>query len=216
MSLLLLNLGVVVNRQGKDKEAEAFYQEGMILARQLEHRERISLFLLNLGDLAVEQGQDAQAQSYFQEGLVLARQLAHRERISDLLLHLSMLAIKQSELALAGNYLQEGLALARQLDHPQLICRLLAAWGELHLQQQDIDTAESAFLEMLDLVPNGGRAIVAHAQYGLASVAASRGQLNKARTLAQRSYATFELLGHRKKHTVGAFLAQITRAQQDT
>jgi tetratricopeptide (TPR) repeat protein len=215
MSLLLLNLGAVSNRQGKDKEAERFYLEGLDLARELKHSERISSILLNLGDLTMEQGQLERARAYFQEGLTLARQLEHQQLISDLLLHLGMLATRESEVSPAEIYLREGLNLARQLHHPQLICLHLAAWGKLCLQRQQVDVAESAFLEMLDLVPSGGRAIIAHAQYGLASVAASRAQFKQAHVLAQRSYATFEQMGHREKKIVQAFLEQLPQEEKE-
>jgi tetratricopeptide (TPR) repeat protein/transcriptional regulator with XRE-family HTH domain len=213
ISLLLLNLGVVANRQGDDLRAEAFLREGLTLARQLEHRERISLLLLNLGDVAMERGQDEQAQAYFQEALSLAYQLEHRKRISDLLLHLGALATKQNNLIQAEKYLQEGMTLARQLNHPQLICRLLAAWGELHLQRQHIEAAKYAFSEMLAHVPAGNRTIVAHAQYGLACVAASQSQFDKAHTLAKQSCATFEALGHRKQSVVRTFLEHISKSK---
>jgi tetratricopeptide (TPR) repeat protein/transcriptional regulator with XRE-family HTH domain len=210
ISLLLLNLGVVANRQGNDLGAEAYLREGLTLARQLGHRERISLLLLNLGDVAMERGQDEQAQVYFQEGLALAYQLEHRKRISDLLLHLGALATKQNNPIQAEKYLQEGLTIARQLNHPQLICRLLAAWGELHLQQEHIEVAKHAFAEMLTLIPEGNQTLIAHAQYGLACVAASQRQFDQARTLANQSAAIFEALGHRKKHVVRTFLERIS------
>jgi len=210
ISLLLLNLGVVANRQGNDIRAEIFLREGLTLARQLEHRERISLLLLNLGDVAMERGQDDQAQAYFQEGLTLAHQLEHRKRISDLLLHLGALATKQNDPTQAEKYLQEGMTIARQLNHPQLICRLLAAWGELHLQQQHIEAAKHAFSEMLALVPAGNLTLIAHAQYGLACVAASQSQFDQARTLAEQSCTTFEALGHRKQSVVRTFLEHIS------
>jgi tetratricopeptide (TPR) repeat protein/transcriptional regulator with XRE-family HTH domain len=210
ISLLLLNLGVVANRQGNDLGAEAYLREGLTLARQLGHRERISLLLLNLGDVAMERGQDEQAQAYFQEGLALAYQLEHRKRISDLLLHLGALATKQNNPIQAEKYLQEGLTIARQLNHPQLICRLLAAWGELHLQQEHIEAAKHAFSEMLTLIPEGNQTLIAHAQYGLACVAASQRQFDQARTLANQSVVIFEALGHRKKHVVRTFLERIS------
>lgn len=213
ISLLLLNLGVIANRQGNDIRAEAFLREGLTLARQLQHRERISLLLLNLGDVAMERGRDEQAQVYFQEGLTLAYQLEHRKRISDLLLHLGALATKQNDPIQAEKYLQEGMTLARQLNHPQLICRLLAAWGELHLQQQHIEAAKRAFSEMLSLVPAGNLTIIAHAQYGLACVAASQNQFDKARALAEQSCTTFEALGHRKQSVVRTFLEQISMSK---
>jgi hypothetical protein len=43
----------------------------------------------------------------------------------------------------------------------------------------------------------------------------SQNQFNKARTLAEQSYATFELLGHRQKHVVRAFLEHIPPTQED-
>ena len=214
MSLLLLNLGVVANRQGNDIGAEAFLSEGLTLARQLEHRERISLLLLNLGDVAMERGQDEQAQAYFKEGLALAHQLEHRKRISDLLLHLGTLAMKQNDPTQAERYLQEGITLARELNHPQLICRLLAAWGELYLQQEHIEAAKHAFSEMLALVPTGNQTLIAHAQYGLACVAASQRQFDKARTLAEQSYKIFEALGHRKKSVVRTFLKRMSMSKE--
>ncbi|MBV9710615.1 MAG: tetratricopeptide repeat protein [Ktedonobacteraceae bacterium] len=215
LSLLLLNRGTVSNREGKDNEAEVFYLEGLALARQLEHSERISSILLNLGELIMERGQLDQAGKYFQEGLALARHLEHRQLISDQLLHLGMVGTRQGEFSQAESALVEGLHVARQLDHPQLICRHLAAWGKLQLQMHHIEVAESAFLEMLDLVPSGGRAMIAHAQYGLASVAASRRQFKQAGILAQRSYATFEQLGDREKKMVQAFLEHLPQRTEE-
>jgi len=208
-SLLLLNLGVVANRQGKDTQAVACFQEGLTLARQLGHRERMSLFLLNLGDVALEQDNLVQAETYLQEGLELARQIGHSERISDLLLHQGMLAAKQNNPEQAETDYQEGLTLARHIGLPQLICRLLGAWGDLYLQLQQREAAEGAFREMLALVPEGNQILKASARYGLARVAATYGQLSKARTLAETSSVTFEALGHRQSRVVHDFLERL-------
>ena len=145
----------------------------------------------------------------YEEGLALARKLGHRNYISDLQLHLGVLATKQGEVERAENYLREGLLLAYQLGHPQLICKGLAAWGELHLQRYELQKAERAFMQMLKLMPEGCRVLEAHAQYGLARIAASRGSLYQAKYLAEQCGATFESLGHRKKGTVYAFLADL-------
>jgi tetratricopeptide (TPR) repeat protein/transcriptional regulator with XRE-family HTH domain len=210
-SLLLLNLGVVANRQGKDTQAESYLQEGLVLARQLGHRERTSLFLLNLGDIVLEHGNLVQAEAYLQEGLELARQIGHPERISDLLLRLGLLAAKRNITEQAKACYQEGLVLARQIGLPQLICRLLAAWGDLNLQLRQKVAAESAFREMLALVPEGNQTLLAFAQYGLARVAAANGQLSEARTFAESSLATFEVLGHRQRRAVCVFLEDLPR-----
>ncbi|GCE03490.1 tetratricopeptide repeat protein [Dictyobacter aurantiacus] len=209
ISLLMLNLGVVINRRGNDVQALVFLNEGLALAREMGHRERISLFLLNLGDIFMEQGHQEQALAYYSEGLALAREMGHQERISDLLLHLGTLAREQDQLPQAEKYLQEGLTLARQLQYPQLICRLLAAWGELYLQQGNFTRAQDFFQEMLAYVPSGNHILTAHAQYGLACIAVNQGELEKARTLAEQSYRTYEALGHRKKSLVGELLLRL-------
>ncbi len=209
ISLLLLNLGVVLNRRGNDVQARSFLNEGLELARDMGHRERISLFLLNLGDVFMEQGHQEQALAYYSEGLALARQLGHQERISDLLLHLGTAALEQGQVAQAKKYLQEALTLAQQLQYPQLLCRLLAAWGELYLQQGDFTRAQDFFQKMLADTPSGNRILTAHAQYGLACIAANQGEREKARALAEQSYRTFEALGHRKKSLVGDLLLRL-------
>jgi tetratricopeptide (TPR) repeat protein/transcriptional regulator with XRE-family HTH domain len=207
--LLLLNLGVIVNRQGDDPHAEELYREGLALARKIGHHERISVLLLNLGDVVMEQGRNEEALAYYQEGLALTQKLGHRNYISDLQIHLGILATKQGEIEKAENYLQEGLLLAYQLGHPQLICKGLAAWGELHLQQQRLQAASQVFLQMLELVPDGYRVLKAHAQFGLARIAASQGLLDQAKDLAEQSHATFEALEHRKRSVVQAFLTDL-------
>ena len=180
-----------------------------MLARQLGHRERMSLFLLNLGDLALEQDNLVQAEAYLQEGLELARQIGHSERISDMLLRRGILATKQNDPEQAKTDYQEGLTLARHIGMPQLICRLLGAWGDLYLQLQQGEAAESAFREMLALAPEGNQILIAYAQYGLARVATSHGQLSEAYTLAESSRATFEALGHRQSKVVHDFLGRL-------
>jgi tetratricopeptide (TPR) repeat protein len=157
----------------------------------------------------MEQDRDTEALECYQEGLALAQKLGHRNYVSDFQLHLGTLAAKQGAIGKAEDCLQEGLLLAYQLGHPQLICKGLVAWGELHIQQHHLQAAEQVFLQMLDLIPDGHRVLEAHAQYGLARIAASRGLIEQARDLAQQSCATFEALGHRKRSTVCAFLASL-------
>jgi tetratricopeptide (TPR) repeat protein len=211
ISLLLLNLGVVTERQGHDLQAEIYYQEGLAIARELGHRERISLLLLNLGEVNTQRGNFSQAETYYQEGLTIARELEHRERISDLQLHRGTLATRKKQLDLAIEYLSEGLELARALGHPQLICRLLIAWGDLRIEQQQPEAAKQDFQQMLARVPSDHPTLVAFAHYGLARVAAAQNQFAEAKRLANESLLIFEVRGHRQKSIVSDFLNQISR-----
>ena len=68
--------------RGQDEQAQAYFQEGLTLAHQLEHRKRISDLLLHLGALATKQNDPTQAEKYLQEGMTIARQLNHPQLIS--------------------------------------------------------------------------------------------------------------------------------------
>lgn len=66
---LLSNLGSIAYRRGDDTQAEAYYHEGLLLARQIGHQEHMSILLSNLGEAVARQENYQQAENYFQEGL---------------------------------------------------------------------------------------------------------------------------------------------------
>ena len=70
--------------QGNYSQAEDYFQEGLVIARQIGHREWISISLINLGSIAQKQGKYARAEVYLQEGLALAQQIG-RPRITSML-----------------------------------------------------------------------------------------------------------------------------------
>lgn len=206
---ILLNLGGSAAEQGKYAQAETYYQEGLRLARQLQHSEWISGFLNNLGDITSEQGDYEQAARYFHEGLELARQIEHREWTSFLLLNLGITVRKQRKYALSETCLRESLALARQIGIPQITCYVLNEYGNLHLEQQQPELAKINFREILAIVPEGGQDFIAFARYGLARVAAARGELVEARALGEQSRAALEGMGRREAQEVESWLRSL-------
>ncbi len=76
-------------------------------------------------------------------------------------------------------------------------------WGEIHLKYQQLSAA-AAFREVLsqEKSPTGEPELLADAQYGLARVAALRGDIAEAMQLAQASETRFVSLGHHKATSV--------------
>jgi tetratricopeptide (TPR) repeat protein len=196
--------------QGNYKQAVTYLQEGLLLARQLNHSEWISALLNNLGDIAIEQGDYEQATMYFQEGLDLARRIEHREWISFILHNLGITARKQKNHILSEQYTAESLVLAQQIGVPQITCLILNEYGNLHLDQNLPALAEKDFKDVLTNAPEGGQDFIAFAQYGLARVAAINGRLDEARGLGEQSATMLENMGRREAREVKSWLSSWT------
>ncbi len=211
---LLLNLGVTVAEQGHDEQAEAYLLEGLTIARQIRHQEWTIVLLLNMGEMAVDQGNYANAEVYYQEALALARQVGHREWISILLICMGKLAQKQGKDTQASSYLRESLNLAQQIARPRIICICFYEYGNLYLQQKQIEAAADAFNEMLLSIPEGDQELLALAQYGLARVAANKGNLPEAQKVGKESADILAAMGHRNAQEVRSWLDSI-KVKQD-
>jgi tetratricopeptide (TPR) repeat protein/transcriptional regulator with XRE-family HTH domain len=203
---ILINLGVIAGEQGDYVRAEHYLQEGLSLARQMRNPELISALLSNLGEVAVAQENYVQAGVYSQEGLELARHIGHREWISVLLNNLGLAERKRGNYAQAKTYLQESLALAQEIGVPQMTANILCEYGNLYLDEQDAEAAELSFREMLSMISEGDRDLIALAQYGLARSAFIQGHINEARRLGEVSLTTLKVIGHRKAIEVNNWL----------
>lgn len=207
--VLLMNMGVAAGNQGYYKQAEAYFREALALARQIGHREWISALLANLGEAAGAQEHYDQAKAYFQEGLSLVRQIGNREWISALLNNLGEVVSEQGSYVQAEMYLLESLTLARQIGRPLMVADALYKYGNLCLKRNQIEAARVAFNEMNAKVPEGGRELVALAQYGLARIAALNGDMSEARKIGELSVTDLELMKSRRAIEVRDWLKTI-------
>jgi ATP/maltotriose-dependent transcriptional regulator MalT len=106
---LLVNLGEVAQKQGNLRQAEAYSQEGLALARQLQRRIVVLHLLTNLGTIATKQGNYTQAEGYLQEGLDVASQLDSPRSVTAILL-------VKGELLLKKHHLEEAAAAFHQAE----------------------------------------------------------------------------------------------------
>ena len=203
---LLVNLASIAAQRGNTSELEAYSQQALQVARQIGYREAVSIILGNLGAIATEQRRYIQAREYLQEALEIARQVGQCESVVIHLANLGGLATEQDNYVEARVYLQEALAIARQLGRPWLLGGVLYHWAELNLKQQDLATAAQAFREVLEIASGGSQENAALALYGLARVAAARGDYVEVSQKGQESLATFEAIGGRQSAEVRKWL----------
>ncbi len=203
---LLLNLCSIAVLQGAYAQAETYGQEALILGREIGFLDAISAALTNLGAAAQEQQRYAQAEAYTVEALALARQLGHARIIGADLAALGNLAVRQEHYQQAADYLDEALQVARPVEDTWLLSTVLNECGELYLKQQRADDACAVFQEAFNISIGGNQDCEASALYGLARVAAARGDTAAAECQGQESLRLFEAMGNRLAGEVRAWL----------
>ncbi len=215
MARMYFNLLSVALLQGAYAQAEAYGQEALALGRDIGVLDVISAVLTNLGGTALEQQDYAKAEAYLVEALAIARRLGNARVISADLASLGNLAVRQERYQQAADYLQEALQVARQVEDIWLLSTVLVESGELFLKQQRVDEAFAGFQEALTISAQGNQDLVASALYGLARVAAARGETAAAAQQGQESLRLFEAMGNRTKDTVQAWLLTLPSSDHD-
>lgn len=203
----LINISTIAMFQGDFMKAETYGQEALALARALGLLDSISVMLTNLGAMAIDHQEYAKAETYLVEALDVARRIGDSKVISADLASLGQVEQHQGRYAQAETYLQEGLSLARQIGDIWLLGAILVECGELYLKQQRLDDAFSAFNEARAAASDSYLESLASGLYGLARVAAARGDLDEARRQGAESLCIFAEMGHRLQETVSAWLA---------
>lgn len=204
---ILTNLCSIALLRGDFERGDLYGRQALELARQIGYYDLISVVLTNLGSAALDQAQDyVKAESYFVEALELARRTNDTKVISANLGSLGDLNKRQGHLVEAAAYLQEALEIARHVGDIWLLGAILNECGDLYLKQNRLEEARAAFHESAAISTKGNQEVAASALYGLARVAAARGDLDEARQKGQESHSMFESMSHRLTESVNIWL----------
>jgi tetratricopeptide (TPR) repeat protein/transcriptional regulator with XRE-family HTH domain len=209
MTQLYVNLCSLALLRGDFASGEAYGQEALALARSIGFLDLICAVLTNLGSAALDQGDFAKAEAYLSEALSVARQVGDTKIASVDLATLGTVAMRRERYEQAADYFQEALQLARQVADIWLLGAVLAEYGELALKQQRLDEAFAVFDEALTISAKGNQEVVALARYGLARVAAARGDTAAAHAQGTASLALLESMGNRMTEAVKSWLQTI-------
>src|SRR5579871_1152500 len=210
MTKLNANLSSIAYLRGDLASGEAYGQEALAVARDIGFLDSISAVLTNMGSAAVDQQDYTKAESYLTEALDAARQIDDLKLMSVNLGNLGTLAFRQKRYEQATHHIKEALQIARQVGDIWLLGAVLVEWGELALEEHRLDDAAAAFDEALGIAAKGSQEMVALARYGLARVAAERGDTTTAREQGKASLDLFESMGNRQTEEVKSWLQTIS------
>ncbi|MCB8952539.1 MAG: tetratricopeptide repeat protein [Ardenticatenales bacterium] len=151
ISDLLRNLGVLAARRGDYALADAYYQEGLALARGVGQSNVVSNLLRGLGVQAFMRGDYARAEAFYEEGLALAQSAGELDLRSGLYWALGMLAEDQGDLGEAARYLHASLELVRQMGQRERETAILRDLGLIALEEGDLPAATTCLREAMAL-----------------------------------------------------------------
>lgn len=202
--VFLNHLGEVARRFHADfARAEQYYQEGLVIAHQRGQPEWQSLLLHNLANVASERGTMAQARGkmaeaqgdwvqaevYVTNASLLAAQMQHPWMLSVIRETQAAIFIQQHRLVDAEAALSQAYALAASMNPAWIRSELRALRGTLRIAQHRLEEAEALFEEMRTTPPGAveERLTLGLASFGLARIAAIRGDTSQAQHFASLS-----------------------------
>ncbi|MCB8944036.1 MAG: tetratricopeptide repeat protein [Ardenticatenaceae bacterium] len=207
---ILQNLGNMLEERGDYAQAQGYLEDGLKLAEQLRDPELRSRMLGNLGAIACHLGNYAEATAYFRQGLTLAEANGLPIQIYRQQANLGQAAMLRGQTRQANIHYQEAIRLVRQLGFPEDIGMILNQAGESYLTQDDYQKAAHCFLEAKQLADESQLLRVGPLSlYGLARVAAARGNMVEAYRLGEQSRQQLLAAGHRKANEVWWWLQEL-------
>lgn len=214
--IVLQNLGSLVDERGDYAQAKAYYQEGLTLAESLNDPELRSRILGNLGLVACNLGNHAEAAAHFRTGLALAEKSNLTVQICRQQANLGYVSVLRGQYHQANIHYQVALQLARELEFPEDLSVILNQMGDCAMQQEQYEPAGGYYEEALDTaVSINLTREAALSQYGLAQLAAQRGNVEEARRLGRESQQTLAAIKHKKANEVWWWLRELPGGVKD-
>src|SRR5258705_1374024 len=155
--------------------AEAFCQQAIALARELNDLSQVAIVAINLSYVMIEQARFAEAEPLLQESIVVCRVIGERERLAMSLCNLGVVVRARGDRVAALALFEESLALARDTGSRHLIATILDTLNRDDLLQGDLEAAEAHLRETITIFDGlGDRGGVANALEGFALLASAK------------------------------------------
>jgi tetratricopeptide (TPR) repeat protein len=148
--------GILASDQGSHEEAQALYEQSLMIRRARGDRRGIANTLNNLGLLAWNQGDYGTARALCEESLVIWREIGDKRGTAGCLNNLANAAAMQGDRAPARLYYEEALRLNRELGNKTWEAHILNNLGDMAFDENDVATAKSLYRESLALLRDIG------------------------------------------------------------
>lgn len=173
----LIGVGVLAANQRDFPAAQGFYEESLILRRQIGDVRGVASVAMGLGNLARDAGDFAAAHRWYDESLAAAREIDSRPLIGSILTNLGYLADREGDVAAEQRYQEESLALHRQEGYLLGIAIAQMNLSHVFVKQRNFPAIYAALAESLSLLQEvGDRRITADVLWNVATTETLQGR----------------------------------------
>jgi len=188
--------GALANRQGDYEQALKFYEESLVLWREIGDKSGIARSLNGLGNVSHNQGDYDQALKFYVESLVLWREIGDKSGIASSLNNLGFMLDNQRDYEQSRKYHEESLALERELGHKSGIASSLNGLGNVSYNQGDYDQAQKFYEESLFLARElGDKSGIASSLINLGSLVYDQGDYEQSQKFYEESLFLWREIG---------------------
>jgi tetratricopeptide (TPR) repeat protein len=189
-------LAVCVYGSGDNERLMAVAEEGVALSRQGGDKRGEAYALGVLGYAALQLGDIDRAERVLEKSLEMVREQGDAWRAAHLLNHLTVVALRRGDRTRAAGYAEEALAHTRQTGDRYAANVALSLLAQMAWESDEHERAAGHWREALRLSYElANKANSASSIQGLATVAASRGELRRAVRLLGAAKALLEAAG---------------------
>jgi predicted ATPase/class 3 adenylate cyclase/DNA-binding CsgD family transcriptional regulator len=190
--------GTLAYQQGDYAAADAHYETGLALKRELGDLPGVASSLNGLGNVAALRGEYAVARALFGESLEVRRRLHDRWGIAAALHNLGYVSHQEGDLAAARRYYEESLTAEQELGNRHGVALSLSNLGLVVAEGGDPERARMLGEESLAIFRElGDRAGAAHAFHNLGDLALDQGDLAAAGAHYTACLALWDEVGDR-------------------
>ncbi len=191
--------GAMAHLQGDYPAARTWYEERLLIARELGNKTVIASSLVNLGPVHLALGDVAIARALYEEALGMRQDLTDRALVAGLLNNLGNLVRNSGDASAARAMYEESLAIKRELGDKQGIANTLNNLGLAASAQGEFDLARAMYEESLAIKRElGDRRGIATSLTNLAGEALRQRDFAVSRTLDIESMAISRELVYRR------------------
>lgn len=214
-AVIVSNLGAQAFTRGNYQQAEAYYNQSLSIARQINDRKRICWVLANFGTLAFARGKLKQAKRYYQQSLEMARRDDNPRNQAYALLHLGQLFCEYGDYTQAEYHLQESLSIARLSEYQEIVTTSQLYLGAVAVRQRHFEKANN----LLEQGMTGARKqhllpLVNESLYLLGLLRLEEQMLDEAERLFQQAFHVAQERGMKEQTAVCLFgLAKVAAAR---
>ncbi|MBA4239629.1 MAG: hypothetical protein C0448_02795 [Sphingobacteriaceae bacterium] len=151
LAIYLNNVGFLADQMGDNKKALDYYNQGLVIEKEIKNPEGIAASLVNIGGIYEDQGEISQAMEYYFNALKIMGETKNESVVAHALMNIAGIYQKQGDIQKALEYNYKALKIREEIKDNIGIANTLNNLGLIYEDQKDISKALELYTKCLNL-----------------------------------------------------------------